>query len=91
MANFTIVIPDDKVAAVVQAFATQYGYQENIDDPANPGTQIPNPINKAAFAKNIIRSFVREVYIGAQVKEIEATRQATIDTASADLDTVTVD
>lgn len=87
--TFTITIPDDKVSAVVNAFATQYRYQVNIDD--GEGGTIPNPVSKAQFAKNIIRSFVREVYVGAQIKAIEATRLQIIEDANTATDGISVE
>jgi len=90
MASFTITIPDGKVQAVIDAFAKQYNYQETIPDPNDPNKQIPNPVNKGQFAKNILLSFIKEVYIAAQVKDLEVTRQATIATAKANVDDVTV-
>ena len=90
MASFTITVPDGKVQAVIDAFAKQYNYQETIPHPNDPNEQIPNPVSKGQFAKNILLSFVKEVYIVAQVKDLEATRQATITTAKAAVDDVTV-
>ena len=84
MAQFTIVVPDDKVNGLVNAFAKQYSYQDKISDPET-GELIDNPMSKASFAKNIIKQFVKEVYVAAQVKELEATRVATVQQANTDI------
>lgn len=89
MANITIVIPDDKVTAVVDAFCTQYNYKETIT--GIDGEPLPNPTTKAQFAKNVIRSFIKEVYISASVKPLEDTRKTTIETAKTEIENVTVD
>ena len=89
MATFTINIPDGVAPEVVEAFCIQYGRPETVDGPE--GEQIPNPISKVTFAKNIVRSFVREVYVGSKVKALDATRQQIIETSNAETDAVTVD
>jgi len=88
MANITITIPDAKLNAIVEAFATQYNYQDQItEDGMN---YIPNPVSKAQFARNVINSFIKEVYVAAQVKELDATRVQTINTATAAVSDITV-
>ena len=89
MATFTITIPDEKVSAVVDAFCVQYRRPETVQDEETDNS-IPNPISKTTFAKNILRSFVREVYVGAQVKTIEETRAQIIETATAETDAISV-
>ena len=87
MATFTITIPDDKVAAVIDAFASQYHYTTKIED-AN-GAMIDNPTSKAQFAKNVVNSFIKQVYIGAQIKALDATKQTTIATAETYMNDIT--
>jgi len=91
MASFTINIPDDKVAGLINAFAVQYKYQETIDNPETPGETIDNPVGKPAFAKNIIKSFIKEVYIAAQTKAIDETRQTIITDAATAISDVDVE
>ena len=88
MANITINIPDDKINAVVDAFATQYKYSPKVEDDNNQ--MVDNPVSKAQFARNILKSFVKQVYIAAQVAEVEATKQAAIATATTEVDGVDV-
>ena len=90
MVDFTITIPNDKVDSVVDAFAVQYKYQDTITAPENAGEQIANPISKVLFAKNILKTFVKEVYVAAQVKELEVNRKAIIESATADVSGVEV-
>ena len=61
MAQLVIDVPDAVVTRVLAAFAKQYGYQEEIDDPANSGAKIPNPMTKAQFAKKVVTRFAKEV------------------------------
>lgn len=83
MTKITIDIPDNKVQGVIDAFALAYGYQGKIQD--GNGNEIDNPVTKAQFARNIINSFIKEVYVSAQVKGLDAQRQQTIVAASADV------
>lgn len=80
MAQFTITVPDDKVQDLLNAFATQYNYQTTVDDLS--GGTVPNPESKAQFAKNKILKYIKEVYIAAQVQQVEEVRLTTIDTAT---------
>ena len=86
MATFTINIPNDKITALLDAFAMQYNYQEQIE--TETGEMVPNPVSKAQFAKNIVTSFIKEVYIAGQVKSLEEQRIAAINTAKTDIATV---
>lgn len=87
MANITITIPDDKLNNVIEAFATQYDYKEKIID-VN-GNEINNPVSKVQFAKNIVNSFIKEVFISAQVKNLNIQRQQIIQTANEDVSNIT--
>ena len=70
-ASITITIPDGKANAIIDAFATQYNYQDEIGD--EDGNMIPNPQTKKQFALEVIKSFVREVYKATKVKEVGTT------------------
>ena len=54
MANFTISIPDDKVARVVNAFALQFGWNAELG------------VTKAQFAKQKLIEHVRNVVKAAE-------------------------
>ena len=84
MAQIAIDIPDAQLNRVVDAFATAYGYQVNIPDPANPGSTIPNPQNKRQFAKAQVARYVKEV-----VKGVEAESAAKMACAAAIADAET--
>jgi hypothetical protein len=86
--DITITIPDDKVTAVVDAFATQYKYQEMIFD--DQGVETPNPISKASFARGVIRQFIKDVYIAGVASDIDSTRVDALATAETDIDGVSV-
>ena len=83
-ATITITIPDNKAVAIIDSFATQYGYQETIDGE-------PNPVSKKDFTLNILKSFIKEVHTAAQLKAIEATRKQIITDSLADTDGITVE
>ena len=86
MATMTITIPDGRVAALLDAFALQYGYQETIEDGDDV---IPNPISKVQFAKEQISRFIKSVYISAKIQEFSSQRSIIIATATSDIDEVT--
>lgn len=60
MATVSITLNvDSTIASTIQdALAWSNGWQANINDPANPGLQIPNPVTKTANAKQAIRDYV---------------------------------
>ena len=74
MATMTLTIPNDIVGDVVDAFAAEYGYQENVTTTVSGvPTQVPNPESKNSFAKRQIREHVKRVYVKHQVALVEAT------------------
>ena len=87
-ASFTLTVPNDVVGDVVQAFCTLYGYQETITDAE--GVEVPNPETKAAFAKRMIRTYVKEVYKAYKVQQFETGRQRVITDAESDVGGVDV-
>lgn len=75
MAQIIINIPEDKVDWVLDGFAKRYKYLENIvnpefdesipEDPVTNPSTIPNPQNKAGFAKSwLIEMIKREAAQG---------------------------
>ena len=86
---FRINLPDAKLPAITNSFATQYGYQETLYD--ENGDSYPNPVTKRRFMKNIIRAFIMEVHVGAQLKDLETTRLQIIEDANTDTDAITVE
>ncbi len=88
MTQITIEIPEDKIQAVIDAFASNYNYPEQIKD--ENGVMIPNPTTKAQFARNIIKSFIKEVYVANQVKSIDEQKKVAINTANQEIDVINV-
>ena len=91
MAEIKITIPNDKVQRVLAAFTEQYNYPENVPDPRlppGPGVpMIPNPVSKPQFAKNIIKSFVKEVTVNWEAREAgEAARVAAFNTGVQEIE-----
>lgn len=87
MAKFSITVPDDKVAALVDAFAIQYNYADKIETPEGV---TDNPQNKQDFAKACIRNYVREVFIANAVKVVEQQRMDAITAAKTETTDFTV-
>jgi hypothetical protein len=81
MAQIAITIPDNKMQAVLDAFAVRFGYEAQIFNPAfdqdlpedpqtNPLT-IPNPENKAQFAKRMLITQIRKIYNQGKMREFD--------------------
>lgn len=86
MASFNFTIADDDVSRVVDGFAYQYKYQDNIDDPENPGFTIPNPESKTAHAKRRVREFITQTVKAAESKQAaEAARATALNAANPDV------
>lgn len=71
---------------VIDRFCAAYGYQDNIDDPNNPGQQIPNPQGRQAFFNARLTDFIKDVVKAQAIREASATAAATADsTETTDL------
>lgn len=57
---------------IVDALCAVNGYQAQVPDPVNPGQVIPNPVTKAAFAKEHVKA-----YLKATVLSYERSQAAT--------------
>lgn len=79
MANITFTIPDDKVAAVVDAFCAQEGYQAMIWE---NDVQIPNPETKNQFARRTLKQIMKNAYVNHQA---ELAKQAAAAAANGEL------
>lgn len=55
-------------ALMLADFCAQYGYQEFVDDPANPGEQIPNPVTRTEFANYHITLYIVQTVNAARWK-----------------------
>ena len=89
MAQFKINIPDEKLGNYINAFAVVGKYQAQIQD-AN-GDIVDNPMSKARFAKNMVKSYFREVYVAAQVKILDEERRAIIEAATIETSDINVE
>lgn len=78
MANFTITIPDEKATAVIDAFCDKYGWTEN------------SPLSKVQFAKQMIRDFVRDIYIGQTKINFDSKRKQLAQEAETYMEDVTI-
>lgn len=69
--------------AVVAAFASQYGYQATIPDPANAGQTIANPRSTKQFTMAKITQFLKDIYradaVTAATKSAGATASSAVD------------
>ena len=57
--NVSIEVPDAVAPVVLEDFTNFWGYQENIEDPDDPDSTIPNPVGRGAFAKKAIITFIK--------------------------------
>lgn len=69
MASIQIQIPDGVAARVTNGLAGQYGYQATIPAPNPTDPPVPNPENKAQFARRMVRNFIHD-----SVKSYEASQ-----------------
>lgn len=69
--------------AVIAAFASQYGYQATIPDPANPGQTIANPQSTKQFAMAKLTQYIKDIYradaVTSATKTAGSTANATVD------------
>lgn len=85
--NLSFTIPDAKAQLVRDAFAAYHGWTATIDDPANPGTQIPNPEAQGQFIKRRIGEYIKDCVRAHRAnQDADAARVASI----ADTDGIAV-
>jgi len=85
---FAIVIPfKDKAShdALIAAFASQYGYQATLPDPANPGQTIPNPQSTKQFMMAKMTQYLKDIY---RADAISTATKSAGTTASSAVDSV---
>lgn len=58
-ATLSINIPDDQVTRIENAFASEFGYPEQVRD--GNGDLVSNPESKTAFAKQQVIKFIKDV------------------------------
>lgn len=78
----TVIVFKDAAAKnkVVDSFATAYGYQATIPDPANPGQTINNPQSKQAFYNARLTDFIRDIYRSVTIRAAEVAAAVTAKT-----------
>lgn len=76
MATISLDVPDAQEDRIYEAFATAFGYQEQVPDPENAGQMTDNPQTKAEFAKERIASFITGT-VGSVEAEAAATTART--------------
>lgn len=64
---------------MLRRFAQQLGYQEQIEDPENPGQMIDNPESRAEFNKRHIVEYVRSHAEQHRMQELWRNEQTQID------------
>jgi hypothetical protein len=86
--NITIIIPDNKKDAIIEAFASQYKYPSKIEDEG--GKKIDNPVSKGEFALSIIKSFIKDVYVANKVDEFTVQRSDVSEAAKNYAEEITI-
>jgi len=82
--QIVITIPDSKKDAVIDAFASQYRYEDTVDGE-------PNPQTKGVFALDRVKEFIKNTYVAAQVEVDQVAKRATIEAAKTEMDALTVE
>ncbi len=77
MATIPITIPDPIVARANNLLGRKWGYRDEVPDPADPETLIPNPESKGDFNKRKIVEWVKSEAVAQEVHEAGQTAQAT--------------
>ena len=67
MGEFSFKLPDDKEAAIIDAWCFQEGYSEIISD--ENGQMIANPETKTQFAQRTVKQKMKDVYIRYQAEQ----------------------
>jgi hypothetical protein len=81
MLNFAQFINEnwDTTAAKKQAmlvdFCEQYGYEEEIEDPENPGELIENPVTRTQYFNYHVTQYIRQ---SVEAARLRAAREAII-------------
>lgn len=60
MAQFTITVPADKVATLLDGFKVKFGYEDTIED--SEGNPIPNPESLSDFSLRKIKELLKSIY-----------------------------
>ena len=91
MAQFSIAIADEDVNRVMDAVASNYGWEENVqnpnfdpnqpEDPATNPETIQNPENKYVFTNRIVRQFLSEHVAAYEINEAKISAAAALNTS----------
>lgn len=78
MAEIKIIIPTEKINGIVEAFADEYNYKEQIEV---KGELVDNPQTKSQFAKEQVMNFIKRTYKRNKLKELNDDRISLIEEA----------
>lgn len=91
MAQFSIAIADEDVNRVMDAVASNYGWEENVTNPAFDPTQpedpatnpetIPNPENKLVFTNRMVRQFLSQHVAAYEINAAKIAAEAGVNTS----------
>jgi len=77
MAQIIIEFPDGIGVRVNNLLGRRWEYQDQIEDPGNPGSMIPNPETKVAFNKRKVVEWIKGEAVNQEVRESGETAQDT--------------
>jgi hypothetical protein len=80
--QFTVDIPNDCLDDLIDGLCHDGGYQELVPD--EEGGTMPNPVSKAAFAKEEHAKWLRLKFIAQRARTNDATRAAIVNTATTE-------
>jgi|DEB0MinimDraft_6_1074348.scaffolds.fasta_scaffold278467_1 hypothetical protein len=75
-ATLSITIPDNQVNRVQDAFANEYGYQEQVLD--ENGDLVDNPVTKAQFTKSKVVSYIKNTVRSSEKSEAAKTAESNL-------------
>lgn len=90
MANITIVIPDTILQRILEGFAYQHGYEDEIPDigPGRKDVKKPNPESKQQFVKRTIKRLILQSVRSYEIRRAEevARHAKEVEFSTIDLD-----
>jgi len=88
----SVDVPDGVTSVIHDAFADAYNWQENVEDPEDSESTIPNPETKQDFTTKQIRLYVESILKEYNKKTAVKSAESTADTQNASIiDAVVID
>ena len=89
MKTYTFEVPDEFTALMADAFAASYGYAETVTN--EQGEQVPNPLDKLAFARECVVKYIKEIVSAHGYKQVDAAVQGQKDAIKAQIEAAQIE